>query len=318
MISITLLVVLFYFVDLEALFLALTQANYAYILAGVGVLLISLVVRAMAWRTLLLDQVSVQKSFFTLNEGYLLNNILPFRLGEIGRALLMSSTTALGFWQVIPTIFIERVFDVALTAGMLLMALPFAFGVDWAQQAAIVVGVMVLGALLALHLVARYRDFFMGLFERLSARFPILDKFGAERVESFFNGLAALTDLRIFLKAFGLMVLVWALTLVEYYLFLLAFVPDAQPIWAAFALGVVAMGVAVPSSPAYVGVFEAALVGALTVFDVDSAAALAFAITIHLIFIVVTAIFGIFGLVRDGQSLGQLYRKMRTEPEPEV
>jgi uncharacterized protein (TIRG00374 family) len=298
-------------VDIQALLRALSQADFRLILAGIAVFAVSLIARALAWRTLLLDQVSTARAALTICEGYLLNNILPFRLGEIARALIMSGTTGLGFWQVLSTILIERAFDLILAAGIILATLPFVFQVSWAAQASAVVVVVVIGGLFFLYLLARNRDRSLAYYDRLCARWPALVRLGRDRISSFFTGLAVLTDFRRFLKAFGWLALVWGLTLVEYYLFLLAFEPEAEPLWAAFSLGVLALGVAVPSAPASLGVYEASLVGGLLAFGVDPAVALAYAITTHLLFVVLTGSIGVFAFVRDGLSISRLYRDAR-------
>ncbi len=306
-----LLAAVLYFIDIRAFLDALARADYRLILVASAVFLLSLVARGLAWRTLLRDQTSFQHVFFTLNEGYLLNNILPFRLGEFGRALLLSNKSSLGFWEVFSTILIERAFDLALTAGLLLSALPFILGAAWAQQAALAAGILVIAGLLALHFLARYRKQAMGVFERLAGRFPVLLRIGRERLQSFFTGLAVLTDVRRFVFALAWMSVVWLLTLLQYYLVLIAFVPQAHWWWAAFGLGVAALGVAVPSSPGYIGVVEASLVGALSLFEVNPSVALAYAITVHLLYVVLTALLGLYGLSRDGDSLRSIYHSVR-------
>jgi hypothetical protein len=60
-----------------------------------------------------------------------------------------------------------------------------------------------------------------------------------------------------------------------------------------------------------VGVFEAAIVGALALFGVDASVALAAAITAHLIQILVTGVLGTYALFKDGESLTGLYRRVR-------
>ena len=50
-----------------------------------------LVARGFLWRILLQEKASYSQVFFTLAEGYFLNNFLPFRLGEIARAFLRGS-----------------------------------------------------------------------------------------------------------------------------------------------------------------------------------------------------------------------------------
>ncbi len=80
-------------------------------------------------------------SFLTVCEGYLLNNFLPFRLGEIGRAFLMGRKSKLGFMEVLPTIVIERILDFAFAAAVLLSAIPFVVGATEAARVAVIIGV---------------------------------------------------------------------------------------------------------------------------------------------------------------------------------
>ena len=311
LISLISLIVVFSFLDLDALTAALRKADYRFLLISFILLFVGLLARGMAWRTLLEEKATLKQVFLAINEGYLLNNLLPFRLGEIGRAFLLGQNTGLSFWQVFPTIMIERAFDITLSAGLLLSTLPFVLGYSGAESAALIALSVIVSGMAVLHLIARYPDRAMGLFDRLGARLPRLERLGRDRLVSFLQGLGALVDLRRFIKTLGWMALVWALTLVEYYVILIAFVPSAPLIWAAFSLGVLAMGVSVPASPGSIGVFEASLVGALRVFSVDYAIAFAYALTAHLIFFLFTAVFGMIGLARDDHTLGQIFRRLR-------
>ena len=81
--------------------------------------MISVGLRAWSWMIILQKKVNFGRVFLTLNEGYLLNNILPFRLGELGRAFLLSETTQLSGFFVLSTIVIERTYDLAIAAGLL-------------------------------------------------------------------------------------------------------------------------------------------------------------------------------------------------------
>ena len=74
-------------------------------------------VRAVVWRTLLRDRPSYRDTLLSLGEGYLLNNFLPFRLGEIGRAFMLSRRSGMSFSEILPTIVIERAVDLFFTRG---------------------------------------------------------------------------------------------------------------------------------------------------------------------------------------------------------
>jgi uncharacterized protein (TIRG00374 family) len=268
-------------------------------------------VRGLAWRALLQDRPSFSQTFLSLNEGYLLNNLLPFRLGEVGRAFLLGRKTGLEFWRVFSTIIIERSLDLLLAAGLLLSTLPFVVGAPWARQAAAGAGLLVVVGLLVLWGAARNREWVMGRFERLAGRWPLLGRLGGRALPPFFSGLGVMTDGGQFLRAAGLILFNWAIALGQYYLLMRAFFPGGELLWAAFSLGVAALGIAVPSSPGSIGVMEAALVGALSVFRLDPSVALAFALIVHLIQYLLTGVIGVYALARDGETLAGLYRRVR-------
>jgi hypothetical protein len=68
----------------------------------------------------------------------------------------------------------------------------------------------------------------------------------------------------------------------------------------------IALGVAIPSAPASVGVYEATILGAFALLGISSGSAVAYAIVLHLVQIFVTAVFGLWGMARDGQKLSTL------------
>src|SRR5574338_667907 len=112
LVSIALIAAILYFVDIKTTWEAMRNANYWLIGIAFVLSFVWLAVRAIVWRTLLRDKPTFKDVFFTEGEGYLLNNFLPFRLGEIGRAFLLSRKSGgLTFAEIIPTIVIERVVD---------------------------------------------------------------------------------------------------------------------------------------------------------------------------------------------------------------
>jgi uncharacterized membrane protein YbhN (UPF0104 family) len=136
---------------------------------------------------------------------------------------------------------------------------------------------------------------------------------GREKVASFLNGLSPLTDFRRFIRVLFWMAFSWGLAIWAHYYVLRAFIPEAKLLWMAFSISVAMMGVALPSSPGFVGVFEAVYVGALAVFDVPYENALAFALVDHVLYIGVTGIIGAYALIQEGQTLGQVFRRVKKE-----
>lgn len=296
--------------DFKKFIQVLLQADFLFIFLGTCSVFLWLIIRGFVWRTLLQNQASYRDCFLTVNEGYLLNNILPFRLGEIARAFLLSRKANLDFWQVIPSIIIERSLDLAIAAGLFLSTLPFVIGVSWAKQAAIGTGIIVVTGLGLFYVLARNRERALAWVSRMGERFSLIKKLAGQRVTAFFDGLAILTDSRLFLTALGWEGLNWLVSILQYYLFIRAFFPHPNLLWAVFTVGVGALGVALPSSPGALGVYEAALVGALAIFGLEVSATIAFALSMHIIGYLLTGLIGGYALYKDGESLSSMYTQL--------
>ena len=310
LISILLIAAILYFVDIPKMIAAIRSANYFIILIAFAIGFAWLYVRAIVWRTLLRERAPYWDVFHSLNIGYLLNAILPFRLGELGRAYFLSRKTDMTFVEILPTIVIERAVDLAITAALFLSALPFVAGVKGADRIAIILGVVVLAGLIFLYVLARNDQWALDTFHKLSARWPKIQRFGGSLLESFLVGLGALTDPWLFARFMFWMLLNWGMSLFTFYLFLNAYFPHPQWIWAMFGLGAGAFGNAVPSLPGAVGTLEGALGGALTLVSGDQNTSLAVALTSHLLNYLTAIILGGYALVHEGQSLSGIYQQL--------
>ena len=311
LISLLALFLLFRFFDWQEVVQALRHAEWKYLLLALPIYLTSYIFRAMAWHAILMGAVPFRKVFLTMFVGYTLNNILPFRLGELGRAYLLGREDDLGFWRAFSSILIERVFDMLLAVGLLMGTLPFVLNAENTRELTLIVGGVVSVGFLALYLLARNRQWALDQFERFGARWPVILRLGKDRLDAFLEGLSALTSIRRFLTVFGLMAISWALAIAIQFLVLRSFYADALPVHGAFALGVSALGVAVPSSPGYIGVFEAAIVGALAMFVIPYSTAFADAVTLHVLYVLLTGSFGIYALASSNISLGEIFSSVR-------
>jgi len=312
LISLIVLAVLIFLIDWQIFFAALQKASYSFLLLALPVYVVSYLVRSRSWHILLMEEPPFKQVFLTEQAGYLMNNVLPFRLGELGRAAILGGH-GLGFWRVFSTIIVERAFDMIIAAGLLLGTLPFVVEVPGAWQMGVMVGLIVLGGLFGLFFLARNQEKVLRWFERLEGRWPRLVEISRDKITSFLSGLAPLTDFSRFIRILFWMLSSWGLAIVAHYLILLAFVPQATLLWMAFSISIAMMGIALPSSPGYIGIYEAAYVGALAVFGVPQESALAFALVDHVLYVVLTGVFGVYALAQEGQSLVQLFQRVRTE-----
>ncbi|MBX3004020.1 MAG: flippase-like domain-containing protein [Anaerolineales bacterium] len=301
---------LFYFIDVDQLGPALRIADFSWFPLVVLLFFGTLLTRSLAWRTILQERASIKEAFLVVNQAYLLNNVLPFRLGELGRALLISNRAKLSFWEALSTVVVERVFDLGLAAALLLFTLPLVVGAEWARTAAYVsLGLVVIGFALLFWMASNPKQV-PALIQRLTGRWPALREWLVDKAGAFTEGLSALRDGKRFLQVLFWMVLTWLFNVAWYFVLMRAFFPMAQWLWAFFSIGVSSLGVALPSSPGYIGVFEGVLVGALSFFNADPAISLAYAVVGHLTYFVITGIIGIIGFWQQGESLGDIYRTL--------
>lgn len=309
-ISIGVIAAILYFVDLQKMAESFSKANYGLLVIAVALGFVWIGVRTQVWRTLLRDRPKYSDVFWTVGEGYLLNNFLPFRLGEIGRAFLLSRKSGMTFMEILPTIVIERVMDLGYTAIIFVSVIPFVVGAGDTQQSGVTAGVVVLVAFALLYILARSNKWALDLFHKLTARFPKLQQVGGSFLESFFAGLSVLTDGWLFIRFLFWMTLNWLIAILAYYLIIHAFFPQANLIWAMFGLGMAAFGGAIPSAPGAVGTFEGAIVFALKLLGADESTAFAAALAMRLYNYINSAVVGGIGLLREGKTLSGVYQEL--------
>ena len=129
-ISVGLLLLLLYQVDIRELKDALWHANYVLLAPSVVVYFIAVLFRAIRWRYLLtpIGLFSVGRLYPVVVIGYMANNLLPMRLGEFVRSYYLARREDVKATSALATIAVERVYDgitllafAALTAPLLLL-----------------------------------------------------------------------------------------------------------------------------------------------------------------------------------------------------
>ena len=103
-------------VDLERMIGALAEAEYWYVAPAVGLYLVSVLFRTLRWQRLLrhMRPISVTRLYPVVVVGYMANNLLPMRLGELVRSYYVGERENISKTSALVTIFIERLLD-ALT-----------------------------------------------------------------------------------------------------------------------------------------------------------------------------------------------------------
>ncbi len=292
------------------------NANVWLFLASAALATLTFPARASRWRIILAARspgVRWKPVWHATAIGFMANNVLPARAGELARAYAGSRLVGLPLASSIGSIAVDRVFDGLIV--MLLLAFAIATshfasplmvrGRSVSTLAAMVAAVFIL-ALLFLFLLVHAPQ--RGLASVAAVVRRLLPTRAAELVlrltRSFIDGLSILRAPR----DFGLVVLwsfvVWFINASAIYCGFLAFHIPALPLTSALLLqGIVAVGVAIPSSPGFFGPFEYFSIVALGLYGVGSTAAASFALGTHIGWFIPITVIGLWRLARSGLSL---------------
>lgn len=289
---------------------------------GLGVLFATLgfPLRIPRWRLLLRDAAvtagverpATAPLWHAIAIGFAGNNLLPFRAGEVLRVLLGARLTGIGVPAVVSSIAIERILDgitvlVLLGLGLVLAHLPpdlTVANVNIGQAATSFGLIMVVGVAGALTLVMR--PAWIEAIVRRVLPFPRVADPLLRIARGLADGLSALRSPGRFASALGWSFALWLLNAFGYYVAFRAFGIEVNYAGALVMQGILLIGIAAPSTPGYVGVFEAAITASLALFGVRNDAALAYAVAFHVISFFPITLLGFWSLTRVPFSLGAL------------
>lgn len=306
-ISAALLIYLFHKIPWDEVWLTVQRANYGLLLLTAVVSTLIFPLRARRWRTIL-DPVAPKLPFDPLWRataiGMMVNNVLPARAGEPMRAFaLWREQPAVPFSTAFASLAVDRVFDaivilLLMAASMLAPGFPSGATVRGAPIGDFILpfaGVLVL-ALGALYGLVFFPRVLIGAFELVARRVaPRLEQRGRDALHSFAHGLSVLKSPVHFFAVLFWTILHWLTNALAFYIGFLAIGIQTPFTAALFSQGLIALGVSIPSSPGFFGVFEALAIAALGLYGVSAGAAATWAIAFHIVsFIPITVIGGVY------------------------
>jgi len=296
-------------IDLSQLVRNFSQIGWQTILFATLAFFLSFFLRAFCWYLLLRRKVSFRDAFFTMGAGYLLNNIFPFRLGEIGRALLLDNPEGPTALEVLSSVIVERVFDVFLAAVFVLATLPRVINGDYDKTLILIALIVAALGLILLYLAAKYRIQINNWLIHWGERSHFVKSWIAPKAVQILEGLSILNHPGAFFLAFGSLVVSWFLAFGENLIVFSNLYTNPPFWWMIFVLSAGTFGAALPSAPASLGIFEGVMVAAFALLGVESDLAFTHAIVIHALAFVYANTLGLIGLRLRGQALVSLYRR---------
>jgi glycosyltransferase 2 family protein len=314
-VSAGLLVFLLWSVDLHELADQLGRTHLGWVALSAALGPVGLWVRARRWRYLFPPGPEPPGLVSGMMIGYMANNVLPLRAGEVIRVYVVARRWPRGFWPTLATLVVERVLDslaIVLILGVLVLLIPVPTIFRWGAATLLVIDVV---AVALLGWLTAAPDAAPRVVRKLLTRWPQ----GAGRLvsvlERFVHGLDGIRapSHRAPLAAWS--VLVWIVPALAAWLAFRAMQLDLPFVAAWTVLAFVGLGISVPSAPGYVGVFHYAAVLALAVFDVPRPAALGYAIIFHASQVIPITVIGWLFLLREQLSLAEARRPPTASPE---
>jgi uncharacterized membrane protein YbhN (UPF0104 family) len=294
---------------------AFTAVEWRWVAAAVGLNLLSVLLRAVAWRTVIVQAIAPPYPSFPLvfsafSVGLFANAVLPGRIGELARVAVLNRRMARrGMWAtLLGTVFAHRVFDFVAIILLILYVALTAHIPDWAVTS--LIGVVVAGvALFTIAVMGARYDRMPRVDEGLSAI--------RKTVRLARYGLGVMRRPGPAVAAAFFQVLGWTCQLFAVYTTMRAFGIN-EPLPAA-GLVLVLMNVATlfPLWPGNIGLLQAAIALPLASYSVPAGKAVAFGFGLQAIEASVGVGIGMLFLAREGLSFAML-RRMPGAEEAEV
>jgi uncharacterized protein (TIRG00374 family) len=286
-------------VDLGHTAQVLGGTNPAWLVLAVAGVTADLVFRALRWQGLIapIHAVPLRRLSAYMLVGYLANNVLPARLGELVRSHYLGDREGISRSATLGTVVVERVVDTVVLVGIGAASILI-LNVRGVVVSAILVGVALAGLLcvaLAVALAAHRLPGAARVAEYLG-RWPRLMHV-ATRLR---DGLRVAALPKTIAVAAILSVAAWSCTV-------LAVLAVGQALGIQLTVGEAALlaagtnlATAIPSGPGYLGTFEYAGQTIAAAFGFAAAEGLALALLVHVITLAVSSTGGVVALVRLG------------------
>lgn len=299
-------------VDLSETLRALGTVNPAILALATLVFLCGYPVRALRWRRILWEQkpLTLRQTLVPVFVGYMANNILPARAGELYRAHFLGRRAKMSRSGAAASIVVERSFDGVMLVVFILMAYFLFPGEGFLSAAALLTGLVFLVLAVGILLYVLLADRTQAVVDRTLGLLPErFESLLGERLRLFLRGMRGISTFGGALEVGACTVVIWAFEVSAYTLAVLAFGVTLPTAGYLLVYTLAALGTSLPSGPAYVGPYQYAFVLALGVFSVSRETALAVSIGAQVALLGSVTVIGLILLWREQLRGGSLQKQ---------
>jgi hypothetical protein len=299
--------------DLGELWRTVRAARVGPMLLSVVVATLPFALRIPRWQLLLRadddSRIPATPLWHAIAIGFMANNTLPLRMGELVRAAAGSRLGKVRFTSALASLAVERLMDVLavvllLGLGLLVADLPAGTRVAGIRLAPVVLtfGAIALAGLVAGGLVVAFPQTAEVIVRRVVPWRGLADRICA-LIDGVIQGMSALRSPRRLAGVVLWTLVIWLCNATSFYLMFLAFGIEVNFAGALVLQGSIMFLIAVPSSPGYFGVFEAPVKAILGLYGVPAAVAVSYAFTYHFTTFIPITLLGLWSVARTGFGL---------------
>jgi glycosyltransferase 2 family protein len=315
LISVVFLYIAFREQDFAQIGQALRGANYWFVVPALALYFTGVVIRTLRWRFVLraMRRFTVSDLFPIVVIGYMANNVLPLRAGELVRSYVLSSRTGLRKTSILATIAVERVFD-GITMLLFVLVASLFIGLTSQLQHLVAIAVVLFGALVVALVIISSPPARLVLTGRLLPLLPLRVRDRVQvMLESLFSGLAILRRRNDMIVVVLASILAWLFEASMYFMIAVGFGLQVGIAAILLVTAVANLATLIPSSPGYVGPFEAGVLLALVgTIGIQREIALSYAIVVHAALYLPITLWGLFYWWRESLSWREV-RHVATE-----
>jgi len=316
-----LLISLIWWLGFEKLLMLVSQASWVWLFLSALNLIPTYLVRAWRWRLLLVhikNPVKISNTFWSTAVGYMVNTLIPVRLGEFIRAYILGEKEKVSFASVFSSVVVERTLDLIglLTIGLVLLVVLPIEGFGWGLTSFKVVGGLIVLILTILFFGVKKEKKIISIIDKISSILPFLSK-RKDKITGFAESLIyGVKGIGKYPKLLPIILaltwVLWIIQLLTVYMVFKAFNQPTPILIVFFGAVILYFTYILPSVPGYVGTHETywtLIFLSLGLTQVELLFAMGLAG--HLVGLIAMIIIGCVGVVWLGLSFEDIFKLQR-------
>ncbi len=306
--------------DLSSAVQSISSADPLWLTVAVAVYVVQFPLRGLRWSILMkaVKEVSPRTATEVFTIGFMANNILPLRLGDVARALVLARRENIAASATFSNVMLERVFDGLTVAGFLgLVFLLDPPNAPWVEGAGLITAGIFITAVIVAAVTAWNEERALKIAGAILSLVPAkLKEKLLGIISKLAKGLGTLRNPAATAKVVLLSLVIWAGEALVYVVAERAFGLDLSYTQMCLVMAVLTFGLMAPSGPGFFGVYEGLVIAALAVYGIGEPAAPAFAITMHAIHFIPGTLLGVVFAWKSGLQLKEIRAASEEKEQP--